>query len=48
MCKYREDFNSLDEFTALHFTVAGVPPAARLIRTLQMNQPVMFGIKGSN
>jgi hypothetical protein len=35
--KYWEIFNSLDEFTALRFTAAGVPPAARRIRILPMN-----------
>jgi coenzyme F420-reducing hydrogenase gamma subunit len=45
---YREDFNSLDKFMALHFTVAGVPPAARRIQILLMNQPITFGMKGSN
>jgi hypothetical protein len=38
----REDFYSLDEFTA-----ANVLSAARRIRILLMNQP-MFGMKGSN
>jgi hypothetical protein len=36
--KYRENFYSLDEFTALHFTAVGAPPAARLMRILPMNQ----------
>jgi hypothetical protein len=31
---YREDFNSLDEFTALRFIEAGVPPAVRRILIL--------------
>jgi hypothetical protein len=44
-CMYREDFNSLDEFTALRFTVTGVPPAARRLRILPMNQPITFGMK---
>jgi hypothetical protein len=44
---YREDFKSLDEFTALRITAAGVLPAARRIRTLLMNQLVTFGRKGS-
>jgi hypothetical protein len=42
---YREE---LDEFTALRFTAAGAPPAARLIQILPMNQPITFGMKGSN
>jgi hypothetical protein len=45
---YREVFNSLDEFTALRFTAAGVSPAARRTRILLMNQPITFGMKGSN
>jgi hypothetical protein len=35
---YREDFYSLDEFMALHFTATGAPPAARRMRILPMNQ----------
>jgi hypothetical protein len=31
-CIYRKVFISLDEFTALRFTAAGVPPAARRMR----------------
>jgi hypothetical protein len=42
---YREDFSSLDEFTALHFTMTGAPPAARCMRILLMNQPLKFGMK---
>jgi hypothetical protein len=38
--------------TALHFTAAGAPLAARRIRILPMNQhawwPITFGTKGSN
>jgi hypothetical protein len=45
---YRVDFNSLEDFTALRFTAAGVPPAARCIRILPMNQLIKFGIKGTN
>jgi hypothetical protein len=41
---YRED---LVEFTALRFTAAGAPPAARRIQILPMNQPITFGMKGS-
>jgi hypothetical protein len=28
---YRKNFNSLEEFEALHITAAGVPPTARHI-----------------
>jgi hypothetical protein len=42
---YRDNFFSLDEFTALRFTVTGAPPAARLMRILPMNQPITFGMK---
>jgi hypothetical protein len=42
---YREDFNSIDEFTALRFTPTGAPPATRHMQILQMNQWIMFGIK---
>jgi hypothetical protein len=41
-------FYSLDEFTALRFTAAGVPPAARRKRILSMNQPITFRMKCSN
>jgi hypothetical protein len=46
--KYREVFNSLDEFMVLRFTASGVPPAAKRIQILPMNQSIMFGMKGSN
>jgi hypothetical protein len=42
---YREDFKSLDEFTALRFTATGAPLAVRCIRILPMNQLIMFGMK---
>jgi hypothetical protein len=45
---HREVFNSLDKFMALRFTVAGVPPADRRIQILPINQPITFGMKGSN
>jgi hypothetical protein len=45
---YREDFKSLDEFTAMRFTGTGAPPAARSIRNVPMNKPITFGMKGSN
>jgi hypothetical protein len=46
--KYRENFYSLDEFTALHLTAAGAPPAMRCIRILPMNKLITYGMKGSN
>jgi hypothetical protein len=45
---YKEDFKSLDKFMALRFTEAGVPPATRHIQIFLMNQPITFGMKGSN
>jgi hypothetical protein len=42
---YREDFNSLDEFTAMRFMVTGALPAMRRMRILPMNQPITFGMK---
>jgi hypothetical protein len=42
---YREDFSSLDEFTALRFTATGALPAARCMRILLMNQLLTFGMK---
>jgi hypothetical protein len=35
---YREDFNELDAFKALHFTATGALPAAKCTRILPMNQ----------
>jgi hypothetical protein len=35
---YREDFYSLDEFMAQHFTATDAPLAARLMQILPMNQ----------
>jgi hypothetical protein len=46
--KYREVFNSLDEFTALCLTAAGVLPAMRRIQILPMNRLITFRMKGSN
>jgi hypothetical protein len=43
ICKYRVFFKFIDAFT-----VAGAPPAARRMRILPMNQPMTFGMKGSN
>jgi hypothetical protein len=37
-------FYPLDEFTALRFTVAGAPLAARCMRILAMNHPITFAI----
>jgi hypothetical protein len=37
-----EVYNSLDEFTALRLTAAGVPPAAKGLQILPMNQPMTF------
>jgi hypothetical protein len=45
---YRDDFYSLDKFTALSFTAASVSSPMRCIQILRMNQPIKFGIKGSN
>jgi hypothetical protein len=44
-CIYREVYISLDEFTALRFTAAGVPPAVKCMRILPMNKPLTFGMK---
>jgi hypothetical protein len=46
---HRDDFYLLDEFTALLFTAADAPLAARCIRILPTNQhawrPISFGMK---
>jgi hypothetical protein len=43
--KYKADFKSFNEVTAARFTETGVPPAARRLGILSMNQPITFGMK---
>jgi hypothetical protein len=40
---YREDFKSVDKFTALRFMAAGALPAMRCMQILPTNQMITVG-----